>query len=240
MNRTKGLQFQDWAWLKKEWGRFTDMFVNSKLHIVMCGRAGYEYDFFEQEGGKKELEKTGIKLKAEGETGYEPSILVLMQKHRNMETGEVWRDGSIIKDRAARIDGKTFKNPTFENFLPHIEYLNLGGEHVGVDTSRNSQELVNTEGKPKWQFDKEQKEIALEEIAEIIGKHHGGQSKDSKDARGDLLEKTFGTRSWKRIETFSREALEEGRAKLWLQLEGVPYGFQPPTEPTEAEQKDAA
>jgi hypothetical protein len=227
-NRRNGLQFQDWAWLKKEWGRFTDLFVNSKLHIIMCGRAGYEYDFFEQEGGKKELEKTGIKMKAEGETGYEPSILVLMSKHRELNTGRVWREGSVIKDRAALIDSKTFIDPTFEDFLPHIEYLNLGGEHQGVDTTRNSQGLVEIEGKPGWQYDKEQKEIALDEIMELLNKYHGGQSKEAKDAKGALVEKAFGTRSWKRVETFSRAKIEEGRNTLWLELESVAYGFQPP------------
>lgn len=229
-NRKRGLEFQDWAWLKKEWGRFTDLFVNSKCHIVMCGRAGYEYDFFESDSGKKELQKTGVKMKAETETGYEPSILVLMQKMRNMETGEVWREGSILKDRANLIDGKTFKNPTFENFRPHIDFLNLGGKHVGIDTSRNSQELVEGNGKPDWQYDKEQKEIALDEIVELLNKHYGGQSADAKKAKGDLVEKAFGTRSWKRVETFPRERVEQARAALWQQLEGVPYGFTKPAE----------
>lgn len=227
-NRTRGLQFQDWAWLKKEWGRFTDLFVNSHVHIIMCGRAGYEYDFFEQDGGKKELQKTGIKMKAETETGYEPSILVLMEKKRNMETGQVWREGSILKDRADLIDGKTFVNPSFEDFRPHIEYLNLGGEHVGVDTSRNSKSLVHSDGKSQWQYDKEQKEIALEEVIEVMKKHHSGQAKADKDARADLMEKFFGTRSWKRVETLSREIIENGRNQLWLQLEGIEYNFTPP------------
>lgn len=227
-NRTMGLQFQDWAWLKKEWGHFTDLFVNSKCHIIMCGRAGYEYDFFEQDGGKKELQKTGIKMKAEGETGYEPSILVLMAKKRDMETGKVWREGSIIKDRANLIDGKTFVNPTFEHFRPHIEFLNLGGEHVGVDTTRNSQSLVRTDGKPQWQYDKEQKEIALDEVAELLRKHHGGQSKQEKDVRSDKLEQAFGTRSWKRVETLPRDKIEAGRNMLWKELSGVEYNFTPP------------
>jgi len=227
-NRTRGLQFQDWAWLKKEWGRFTDLFVNSECHIIMCGRAGYEYDFFEQDGGKKELQKTGIKMKAETETGYEPSLLVLMEKKRNMDSGEVWREGSVLKDRADLIDGMTFKNPTFEDFRPHIDYLNLGGVHIGVDTSRNSKELVEPDGKPKWQHDKEQKEIAMDEIAELIKKHHGGQSKSDKDARGDILEKIAGTRSWKRFETYSRDKIEIARNDLWIELEGNPYGFEPP------------
>jgi hypothetical protein len=55
---TYRLQFQDWAYLKTEWRKFTDRFVNSDLHIIVCGRAGYEYDFKEDEDThKKQLEK---------------------------------------------------------------------------------------------------------------------------------------------------------------------------------------
>lgn len=92
----------------------------------MCGRAGYEYDFFEGDDGKRQLAKTGIKMKAETETGYEPSILIQMEKQMNVETGQVWRTARILKDRSTRIDGQVFSNPTFKNFLPHIEFLNLG------------------------------------------------------------------------------------------------------------------
>jgi len=34
----------------------------------------------DEESGKKNLEKTGIKMKAKGELGYEPSLLVLMER----------------------------------------------------------------------------------------------------------------------------------------------------------------
>jgi hypothetical protein len=56
------------------------------MHIIICGRAGYEYDYFQDDAGKKQLEKTGIKMKAEGEMGYEPSLLVLMEREMDMET----------------------------------------------------------------------------------------------------------------------------------------------------------
>lgn len=227
-NRSHGLQFQDWAWLKAQWGQFTDVFVNSNCHIIMCGRAGYEYDFFEQEGGKKELEKTGIKMKAETETGYEPSILVLMEKHRDMKTGKVWRTAAVLKDRAALIDGETFINPTFANFLPHIQYLNLGGEHIGVDTSTTSDSLVPADGKPQWQHDKEQKAIALDEITEKLKEHFPSQNTADKAARGDVLQETCGTRAWSRVEALSRDAIEDARNRIWLKLDGVPYHFEVP------------
>lgn len=228
--RKSGLQFQDWAWLKMQWGRFTDRFVNSQLHIIMCGRAGYEYDFFEQEGGgKKELQKTGVKMKAETETGYEPSILLLMEKHREMQGNEMWHTATVLKDRSTRLHGKTIRDPSFEDFRPHIDFLNLGGTQIGVDSSRTSAELFADDGEPNWKYEKRIKEIALDEILQILEKHHHGTSAVAKTAKADLVEKLAGTRSWERVKSFSADALADLRNKLWIELEGTPYEFVPPT-----------
>ncbi len=236
-NRTR-LEFSDWNFLKTEWGRFTDAYVNSAIHIVLCGRAGYEYDFFEDQDGKKQLEKTGVKMKAEAEMGYEPSLLVLMERIMDMETKKVYREAHVLKERFSLIDGHSFRNPTFENFMPHIAELNLGGQQLGIDTSRTSEGMIPHSGKPDWQYEKEQREITLDEVAELVRKHHGGQSEDAKRIRGDLLEKHFGTRSWKRMETLDYQAIKDGRGKLWVELEGVPYGFMPPVEGIDPPQGD--
>ncbi|WP_312330042.1 AAA family ATPase [Atlantibacter hermannii] len=232
-NRKRGLEFSDWAWLKGEWRKFTDRFVNSQAHTIMCGRAGYEYDFFEGDDGKKQLAKTGIKMKAETETGYEPSILIQMEKQMNIDTGQVWRNARILKDRSTRIDGMVFSNPTFKNFLPHIEFLNLGGMHLGVDTSRDNGELFAADGIPAWQKEKRSKEIALDEIVELLTKHHGGSTNDAKRAKADLLEKVFLSRSWERIKGMDWQTIKSGRNALWLELEGVEYAFPDPQSITE-------
>lgn len=235
-NRKRGLEFQDWAYLKSEWGKFTDLFVNSNCHAILCGRAGYEYDFFESDSGKKELQKTGVKMKAETETGYEPSILILMEKHRDMESGQVWREAHVIKDRSTRLDGKSFRNPSFSDFRPHVDFLNLGGVQLGVDTSRDSGSLIANEGsKRDWKWRQEQREIALDEITEVLQKHHGGTSQDAKKSRADIVEKLSGTRSWERVKTFDLEALFDLRNKIWIELEGKHYSFDRPKDETSAE-----
>lgn len=226
--REQGLVFSDWAWLKKEWGRFTDLFINSKCHIIMCGRAGFEYDFFENAAGKKELIKTNIKMKAEGEMGFEPSLLIQMEKHRDLETNKIWRTALVVKDRTNTIDGRSFKNPTFKDFLPHIELLSLGGSHVGVDTTRNNAELFTDDGSLKRQRAKQQKEIALDEIVELLNKHYAGSTQEHKKVKSDLLEKHFGTRAWSLIQTLDLKTCQEARNNLWIELEGVPYDFSPP------------
>ena len=75
-------------------------------------------------------------MKAEGETGYEPNLLVLMERHMNMATKNDEHVAHVIKDRSTLLDGKEIADPTFESFLPHIRCLNLGGVQLGIDTSR--------------------------------------------------------------------------------------------------------
>ncbi len=230
-NRTR-LEFQDWATLKLEWGVFTDLYVNSACHIVLCGRAGFEYDFFEDADGKKELQKTGIKMKAEGEMGYEPSLLLLMEREQNMQTKRTFRVAHVLKDRFGILDGKALCSdetggPTFEMFLPHIERLNLGGVHLGVDTSRTSADMFADNGSTRWQHEKQQKEIALDEVKEEIAKMHPGQAAVDKKAKGDVLEEAFGTRSWAKVESLKLDQVKVGRHRIWEMSRGHRYGEEP-------------
>jgi hypothetical protein len=147
------LEFQDYGAIKPMWATFTEAYLNSKAHIILCGRAGNTYEYQEKEdGGKKELISTGTKMKAESEMGYEPSLLVEMIAEKSMERKKklTIRKGYVVKDRSTLLDGREFINPTFKVFLPHIEILNIGGEHVGVDTARNSAALFDSSGRPDF------------------------------------------------------------------------------------------
>src|SRR5260370_539111 len=120
------LGMDDWGYLKGEhgWAKFTDLFVNSKLHIIMCGRAGYEFEDYKDDNGKRQIEKVGTKMKTEGETGFEPSLLVLMEQVEDLRTGKVKHRATVQKDRSTLLDGEQIDNPDFKDFLPHIERLN--------------------------------------------------------------------------------------------------------------------
>lgn len=230
-NRRRGLEFQDWAFLKAEWRRFTDVYVNSSLHIIMCGRMGYEYDFFQnEENGKKELEKTGVKMKAETETGYEPSILVLMERQMEFESKKQIRRAYILKERFDVIDGSEFVNPTFNDFLPHIELLNLGGKQLGVDTSRNSDGIIPEVGSGNdWKYREEQRQIYLEKIQALMTEHGiSGRSDAGKQRVIELLKKHFLTTSWREVESFNLDQIKDGFDKLHNELNGSPYFVKPP------------
>lgn len=247
-NRTR-LQFEDWGYLKTEWGKFTDRFVNSSAHIVLCGRAGFEYDYStDEESGKKNLEKTGVKMKAEGEMGYEPSLLVLMERHQEMDGSKikrVYRSATVLKDRSTLLDGKEFEDPGFEAWLPHVELLNLGGRQLGVDTSRNSDAMIKTD-KRDWQ--PVQRRIAVDEIQTLLVLHVPGQSAADKKRKVELIRKHFGNASWTEIEeVMPLFDLRAGYDGLHVELEGKPsrYGvavqsvYAPPVGTASQEMKDA-
>lgn len=80
--KKKRLEFQDWGKIKGKggWLDYADLFNNSTVHIIACGRAGYEYDTLVNEDGSKDLVKTGTKMRAEAEFGFEPSLVIEMER----------------------------------------------------------------------------------------------------------------------------------------------------------------
>lgn len=222
-NRTRGLEFQDWAYLKKEWRRFTDAFVNSNLHVIICGRAGFEYDYFEDSSGKKQLEKSGIKMKAETEFGYEPSLLVLMEREKTLDMKKPVRTAQVLKDRSRLIDGKAFANPSFKDFAPHILFLNIGGAHVGVDTTRNSERDIPADA--DRDKNKIYRRIVIDEIESLLVMHFPGQTSDEKRTKKELIREHFKA-SWTEIEELMPlESLRAGYDSLHRKLERKPSRY---------------
>lgn len=236
--------FHHWDTIKEEWNdQWATPFLNTPLHIIICGRAGFEYNFDFDEEGNKDLVKTGTKMKTETEFGFEPHLVIEMERttktkedlleiarqaDRNKKKrqqkqaftpkiGSQWiHRAHILKDRSRKLDGHIFDDPVFENFMPHINFLNLGGEHVGFDASRNSQDRFDSEGRPEWKAKKEKRDIYLEEIQGVMVSLWPGTDKDSRKTKADFLDVVFNTRSWKAVETLSPEELEPIKNKVRL------------------------
>lgn len=226
------LEFQHWQAVKgsEMWGEFSDMFLTLPLHVIVCGREGYEYEMETRDdgSGKKDLVKTAVKMKTEGEFGYEPSLLVRMEQEQVMSGGElrgIVRRATVLKDRFGVLDGKTdafsADDPagrTFEFFRPHVERLTPGAE-VALDTSRRSDIEIAEDGSTEWYREKREREIAMEEIAAELDKSGlGGTSGEAKAKRPRLLEECFGTSSKTKMENTTANALREGLARLRIRL----------------------
>lgn len=202
------LEFSDWSTIKSRWSRWPDWYLNSACHVIVCGRAGYEYDMDKDDEGNKELIKTGIKMKVEGEFGFEPSLLIEMQrefdadkKGRMTDTRATVIRALVLKDRFDTIDGRTFVDPTFKDFLPHVEQLSPG-EHVPVDTASRTSFGLSEQG-DDWGREKNRREVLAEEIQAALVRVWPSQSGDDKRAKSDALARYWGTSSWKQVSELS-------------------------------------
>ena len=215
VNRSR-LQFQDWGIIKPTWRReFTEPYVNDPYHFIVCGRAAYDYEHERnEETGKMELFKSGVKMRAEGETAYESDVFIYMERFEDLlgEKKEIYRQATILKDRSSLIDGKTFKNPTYDNFSPTIEMMLSNPTKPKSIAERDSAELFKTE-EDTYQWKKE-KEKWLEEIESYLVSVWPSSSAEEKKCKVDVLEFAFKTRSWTAIKELSPEKLRIGYGEV--------------------------
>lgn len=216
VRRTR-LEFQDWGVIKPTWkSEFSDPFVRDPYHIIMTGRAGYEYENeINKETGKREIYKSGVKMKVEGETAYEPDLLVLMERMQEMEGGsikKVIRQGIVIKDRSTVIDGKVFENPGYKDFAPAIDVMLESPEALQTAAERDAGQLFRTE-EEKYEW-KQMKKRWLEEIENYLVSVWPGQAAEQKKLKIDAVKYAFNTMSWTVVESLRPEELEAGFAKV--------------------------
>lgn len=207
------LSFADWAPLKGEWQKFSNAFINSKCHSIVLGRAGNMYEMeLNEDTGKKEVIKTGTKMKAEGEFGYESDIL--MEMERIVENKKITNRCFVIKDRTNTMNGKMIDFPKFEDFKSVIDFLNLGGEHIGVDTKRNSKDLFDSPDNSHYE-QKKQQEIAQEELKDFLVENDlAGTAVAVQKRRIELLKQTFGNSAWSYIQTLPASEIRDGITTL--------------------------
>ncbi len=211
------MPFYHWGHLKPEWGKFSSAYVNSKLHIAVCGRAGWEWGHEADSEGNKELMKLGTKMKVEGEFGFEPSLLLEMERIKGHSIGDrIEHQCSVIKDRRMDehgMDGKVIVNPKFDHFLPHVECLNLGGNHLGVDESKNSEDMFEPKGESYNSIQK-RKNIAIEEINGELEFRYPGTTKDNKLKRAAVKKHIFGFHSETQLAEVDVSVLDNGLARV--------------------------
>lgn len=215
------LEFQHWRPIKAAWAEFTDRFLSSKLHMIVCGRAGSVYEYQEKDdgSGKKELITVGTRMATEKELGYEPSLLIEMVADR--DNGKIINTAVIQKDRSDTLNGRELRMPTYKSLEPHFKALNIGGEHFGSMQARDSREMYEEADESGWDAEKRNREIWSEEVKELLQKKWPSQSADDKAGRMNALEAIFKTRSWTRVESSKASVIEAGYHELRKYLESI-------------------
>lgn len=217
------IQFQDWNWLKTTWkAEFSEPLVQARYNVIFTGRAGFEYEQQTNDvTGKKEIVKSGVKMKVEGETAYEPDILILMERFEKVldDDKKVWREATILKDRSGTIDGKTFRfsasdAPTYvwDCFKPMFDYLSADvvapRENNEGDTGKMIQQPSHN---PEYDH---KRKVVLEEIQGIFDMNFPKSTAEAKAIKAKLTQDAFGTTSSSKIEKMNVEELEFCRERL--------------------------
>jgi len=113
-----------WGKIKRPYKELMATLLSSTLHVVICGRQGTEYATDEE---TEELKAVGLKMKAEGETAYEPHILIRMEAVKPRKSHELATIYAYAeKDRTGVLAGRSFANPTFDSLIKPL--LGLLGE----------------------------------------------------------------------------------------------------------------
>lgn len=215
-NKTR-LSLRDFIPLKEEWSVFPTLYLNSPMHIIMAGRAGYEWGEEEDDEGENKLVKTGTKMKVEGDFGYEPTLSIEMEQVRN-HRGKVGSDfinrAWIVKDKFDVIKGKSFDMPTFNDFLPHIQMLNIGGNFPKIDTETSSKEMITNQRSVSNRL--KERDILCENLWAEMPLRFNGRTDAGKKEGAAFLRDTFGTLSQIEIGSMPNEKIAEGLYKLRL------------------------
>jgi hypothetical protein len=208
------MEIQDWAKVKALWAPWLDFYLNAPMHMIICGRAGFEWDMVADEStGKKKLTKTGVKMKGESEMAFEPSLLVEMQAVQDT-TGRkgLLHRATIVKDRFDVIDGAVADNPDFDFFMPHISLLKPDA-HSAIDTTPSNPN-VDIGGSDDWAREKRAREIACEEIQSLLTQRWPSRGADDNRAKIAVIRHIFDTGSWKAIEGKDSGVLQDGLENL--------------------------
>jgi hypothetical protein len=101
-----------WSAIKKPYKELMHLLLASPLHVVLCGRQGIDYAQDEASGERKSL---GYRMRAEGETAYEPDVLVRLEAHRPGKNKPAILVAHVEKDRTGVLAGKAIPWPTYDN-----------------------------------------------------------------------------------------------------------------------------
>jgi hypothetical protein len=128
LTRHGGIPLHAWASIKKPYKDLVNLLLSLPVHVILCGRQGIDYG---EDEGSGELKQIGFRLRAEGETAYEPDVLVRMESYKANRRQPATVLAHVEKDRTGILGGATIEWPTFEKLAQPLLGL-LGNRHAPV------------------------------------------------------------------------------------------------------------
>jgi hypothetical protein len=181
-NRGGGIPMQAWGRIKKPYKELMAFLLSSPMHVIFCGRQGVEYQTNEE---TEELKAVGFKMKAEGETPYEPHILIRMEASKPQKTHEVAQNIAYAeKDRTGVLAGRSFINPTYQTLCAPIVGL-LGGTTQARMATEDEAAQVDAEALEK--AEQERLSGSREQLRTMSAKIDLADSQDALKAVGKTI-----------------------------------------------------
>jgi len=106
------LPLHAWGTVKRPFKELLHWLLAAPAHVLICGRQGNDFAEDETSG---ELKNVGFKMRAEGETAYEPDVLIRMESHKASRKETAVPLAHVEKDRTGILAGQSIAWPTFEN-----------------------------------------------------------------------------------------------------------------------------
>ncbi len=129
-----GIPIGAWTGIKKPYKELMKLLIDCPLHAFILGRQANVFEA-DDEG---QMTAAGVKMRAEGETAYEPHICLRMVSERTEKRGKktvVLKEQTIAaiaeKDRSGVLSCKRIEWPTYENVIaPLLGILQPGEQAV--------------------------------------------------------------------------------------------------------------
>jgi hypothetical protein len=134
---------QAWGPIKKPYKQIFEAGMVGNFHFLFTGREGLIFEK-DAETGKDEV--VGTKMKAEGETPYEPHVLIQMFQTHNAKTGDWIINAYFERDRSGRLQGKTVAWPSGDLLAPIYALMSgkTQGQYQGLDGAAESDATAAT------------------------------------------------------------------------------------------------
>jgi hypothetical protein len=158
-----GIPLHAWSNIKKPYRELMNLLLSLPVHVIFCGRQGIDYG---EDQGTGELKQIGFRLRAEGETGYEPDILVRLESHKADRRKAAVILAHVEKDRTGILAGTTIEWPTFDKLAKPLLGL-LGNKHVAVPTD---DEVALRDGEALERREEQRREQSAELAADYAGR----------------------------------------------------------------------
>jgi hypothetical protein len=198
-NRRKRLDMKDHMILKPFWKEhFSLPYVRANCHILFTGRAAWEYepDRDEETGKVKDFHKCGIKMRGDNESAFEPDMLVLMTRCQevNGRVLQVWREAMIMKSRYSPLDGKVFRNPSFQDFEPIYQFV-MSGKGEGAHGQESTMAGMFADPEQSGVARRRHIDMLLGELKGLYDSYLPGMGAKERKLKADVAYVAFGKRS---------------------------------------------